>query len=39
MPVKDWFGKMFEKLNIGKDKGEEDKHELLKGDNYTPPKP
>lgn len=38
MPVKDWFGKMFEKLNIGKDK-EESKHELLKGDNYTPPKP
>ena len=39
MPVKDWFTKMFEKLNIGKDKGEEGKHELLKGDNYTPPKP
>ena len=30
---------MFEKLNIGKDKGEEGKHELLKGDNYIPPKP
>jgi len=38
MPVKDWFTKMFEKLNINKDK-EESKHELLKGDNYTPPKP
>ena len=38
MPVKDWFNKMFEKLNIGKDK-EESKHELLKGDNYIPPKP
>ena len=38
MPVKDWFTKMFEKLNIGK--GEpESKHELLKGDNYIPPKP
>ena len=39
MPVKDWFTKMFEKLNIGKDKGEEGKHELLKGDSYIPPKP
>jgi hypothetical protein len=39
MPVKDWFTKMFEKLNIGKDKSEEGKHELLKGDNYIPPKP
>jgi len=39
MPVKDWFTKMFEKLNIGKDKGEESKHELLKGNNYIPPKP
>jgi len=38
MPVKDWFNKMFEKLNIGKDK-EESKHELLKGANYIPPKP
>jgi len=38
MPVKDWFIKMFEKLNIGKDK-EESKHELLKGNNYIPPKP
>ena len=38
MPVKDWFNKMFEKLNIGRDK-EESKHELLKGDNYIPPKP
>ena len=38
MPVKDWFNKMFEKLNIGRDKGE-GKHELLKGDNYIPPKP
>ena len=38
MPVKDWFTKMFEKLNIGKDK-EESKHELLKGNNYIPPKP
>ena len=38
MPVKDWFNKMFEKLGIGKDK-EEGKHELLKGDNYYPPKP
>ena len=38
MPVKDWFTKMFEKLNIGKDK-EEGKHELLKGDSYIPPKP
>ena len=38
MSVKDWFTKMFEKLNIGK--GEpESKHELLKGDNYIPPKP
>jgi len=38
MPVKDWINKMFEKLNIGKDK-EEDKHELLQGDSYIPPKP
>ena len=38
MPVKDWFTKMFEKLNIGKDK-EEGRHELLKGDSYIPPKP
>jgi hypothetical protein len=38
MPVKDWFNKMFEKLNIGKDK-EEGRNELLKGDNYIPPKP
>jgi len=38
MPVKDWFTKMFEKLNIGKEEPE-GKHELLKGDNYTPPKP
>jgi len=38
MPVKDWFMKMFEKLNIGKEEPES-KHELLKGDSYTPPKP
>ena len=38
MPVKDWFTKMFEKLNIGKEESES-KHELLKGDNYIPPKP
>ena len=38
MPVKDWFMKMFEKLNIGKEEPES-KHELLKGDNYIPPKP
>ena len=38
MPVKDWFTKMFEKLNIGKEEPES-KHELLKGDNYIPPKP
>ena len=38
MSVKDWFTKMFEKLNIGK--GEpESKHELLNGDNYIPPNP
>ena len=38
MPVKDWFSTMIGKLGIGKDK-EESKHELLKGDNYIPPKP
>ena len=38
MPVKDWFTKMFDKLNIGKEEPES-KHELLKGDNYIPPKP
>ena len=38
MPVKDWFSTMIGKLGIGKDK-EENKHELLKGDNYIPPKP
>ena len=39
MPVKDWFNKMFEKLNIGKDQQGENKHELLKGTDYIPPKP
>ena len=39
MPVKDWFNKMFEKLGTGKDQQKDSKHELLKGNNYTPPKP
>ena len=39
MPVKDWINKMFEKLNIGKDQQKDSRHELLKGDNYYPPKP
>ena len=39
MPVKDWFNKMFEKLGTGRDQQKDSKHELLKGTNYTPPKP
>ena len=39
MPVKEWFSRMIGKLGIGKDQQEESKHELLKGNNYIPPKP
>ena len=39
MPVKDWFNKMFEKLGTGRSQQKDSKHELLKGTDYTPPKP
>ena len=38
MPVKDWIEKLYNKLGFGKNQ-KEDKHELLEGDNYYPPKP